>query len=417
MQTYSEDSIVEVYPFSRQQDGDEVVIGRQETGVFLALPTEAVDVLDQLAMGKTLREVQEDYLAAYGETLDLGDFLEILRNKGIIKSPDESDPNNPRLPRHSKKSSPEAQITYHFATFPQTLAQAIFGRTSLLCVAAITLLAIALICLEPALISHPTDLYFPVHRTVSVVLLTVASYLALFLHELAHLVAARSVGVNSRMGIGHRLWVLVAETDLTGLWSVPKDQRYLPLLAGLVVDFASSALLIIGLFLDSRHIFALTPFWFRLARAMVFTYYMRIAWQCLLFIRTDLYYVIANYLGCRNLMHDTEVFLRNQLARIFPVFRMTDQSHVPLSELRVVHIFALLWMGGRAAALYLLFAVTIPVCAKYVRNFAMTFREGFSTHPGDCVDALLMFAYILLPILIGMTLWLHSLTRRESATA
>jgi cytochrome c oxidase subunit IV len=34
----------------------------------------------------------------------------------------------------------------------------------------------------------------------------------------------------------------------------------------------------------------------------------------LLFIRTDLYYLIANYLGCKNLMRDTEVFLRNVLS-------------------------------------------------------------------------------------------------------
>ena len=66
--------------------------------------------------------------------------------------------------------------------------------------------------------------------------MTIFTYGGIFVHELAHLIAARAVGVNSRMGISHRLWYLVAETDLTGLWSVTRNQRYLPMLAGMIVD-------------------------------------------------------------------------------------------------------------------------------------------------------------------------------------
>jgi hypothetical protein len=49
-------------------------------------------------------------------------------------------------------------------------------------------------------------------------LVMVIGYATVFLHEMAHLVAARgAVGVSSRLGISHRLWYLVAETDMTGV--------------------------------------------------------------------------------------------------------------------------------------------------------------------------------------------------------
>src|SRR5205823_12081186 len=82
----------------------------------------------------------------------------------------------------------------------------------------------------------------------------------------------------------------------------------------------------------------------RLVRAMVFTTLMRIFWQCFLFIRTDFYYIISNFFNCRNLLKDTETFLRNQLARMVPLVLPIDQSDIPVSERRVIRGYALVWI-------------------------------------------------------------------------
>jgi hypothetical protein len=60
---YTRDSIVAVRSFTRQREGEEVVIGSPETGVFLAVPPEAVEFLDLLALGKSLGEVSDLYFA------------------------------------------------------------------------------------------------------------------------------------------------------------------------------------------------------------------------------------------------------------------------------------------------------------------------------------------------------------------
>ena len=83
---YTRDTVITVEPFTRQMEGEEVIIGRVETGVFLAVPCEAVEVLDDLAQGKTIGETSDIYLQKHGETPDLEEFLQILESKGIVKT-------------------------------------------------------------------------------------------------------------------------------------------------------------------------------------------------------------------------------------------------------------------------------------------------------------------------------------------
>src|ERR1700761_5361563 len=80
---YTNNSIVVVHPFTRQQEGEEVVIGNVAAGVFLALPVEVVELLDLLATGKSVGEVSAIYRDATGETPDLEDLLTSLDAKGI----------------------------------------------------------------------------------------------------------------------------------------------------------------------------------------------------------------------------------------------------------------------------------------------------------------------------------------------
>jgi hypothetical protein len=257
----------------------------------------------------------------------------------------------------------------------------------------------------------PLDLVFYQQRALSWTLLTTFTYAGIFLHELAHLVAARAVGVNSRMGISHRMWYLVAETDLTGLWSVPRKQRYLPMLAGMIVDAAVAASLVLLLFAEHQHLLFLSPFVRHLLRAMAFTNLLRILWQFFLFVRTDLYFVAVTYLNCKNLLLDTAAFLRNQLARVTTRVRPVDQSGIPPTERRAIRVYAALYLGGRAWAFITLFWVTIPVCIGYWGSLVPAFRVGYTANPSDFLDALTASLYFLVPTMAGFVFWAGALVR------
>jgi putative peptide zinc metalloprotease protein len=402
---FTRDSIVAVRPFTRQREGEEVVIGNPETGIFLAVPLDAVEVLDQLSQGKSLGEVSDLYFQEHGETPDLEDLLSHLQTKGLVE------PHITEAVGAEQVRRPIQETRFHFSSFPQSLAKLLFGRRVLTCEAALIALASAAILGCHSLMPVPMDLVFYRRRALSWTILTLFTYAGIFLHELAHLVAARSVGVNSRIGISHRLWYLVAETDLTGLWSVPRNQRYLPMLAGMIVDATVASLFVLYMFAVSQHLFFVSPFALHLLRAMAFTNLMRILWEFFLFVRTDLYFVAVTYLNCKNLLIDTRAFLRNQLGRVTSRVRPVDQSGIPPTERRAIRSYAALFLAGRAWAFVTLFWVTIPVCLGYWGSLVPAFRAGYSANPSDFLDALAASTYFLVPTVTGFVFWAGALIR------
>jgi putative peptide zinc metalloprotease protein len=403
---YSQDTLLSVSSFTRQQDGEEIIIGRLDTGIFLAIPQQAVEVLDHLAEGRSIGEVTILYQQKYGEIPDLRDFLELMEAKGIVQ-PVETQ-NRTTVPN----PAPPPQLRYHFSRFPESLARRLFSYPALAIYGIVVASAMVLVMQDKTLAPQAADLYFPSRRTVSWTILLAVNFATLFIHEFGHLVAARALGLNSHMGIGHRLWFLVGETDLTGLWSIPRSKRYLPLLAGSIIDAFSGALLIIVLF-SYNHGWVLLPgLCLRLVRAMAFIYVMRLVWQCFFFVRTDFYYVIISAFNCKNLMGDTEAFLRNAVARYIPWIGSIDQTAIPASERRVVRVFAVAWVAGRIAAFALLFMVTIPVSIRYIENIKGVLKSGYSANPYNFIDALLLAMYFFVPLTAGLTMWINGLLRR-----
>ncbi|HEX3684520.1 MAG TPA: hypothetical protein VHU83_18430 [Bryobacteraceae bacterium] len=408
MPAYTHDAVVVVRPFSRQAEGDDVVIGRVETGVFLAVPPGAVEVLDSLAEGKSIGEAADLYRQKHGAVPDLDDFLRILEVKGIIESPgaagQQSDGIHAQAPEHRR-------VRYHFADFPQSIARRIFSRPVLY--GSVVLIAVALgaYIKDPAVMPKLSDLYVSDHRTLIWGIWLLISYGSIAVHELSHLIAARAMGVSSRLGFGNRLWDLVAEADLTGLWSLPKRQRYLPLLAGSWLDVVLAAVCFLVLFAHGQQWIPIAPIPLQILKLMLLTYLTRVMWQGFLFVRTDYYYVISTFFNCRSLLSDTEAFLRNQVARIVPWIRKVDQTAIPAAERRVIPIYAAVWVGGRIMALMWLFSVTIPLGRKYIGNMGHALMNGFSANPGNFVDSLLMMCVFILPIVIGLVLWIMGLIR------
>ncbi len=401
---YGKDSTVDVRPFTRQRDGEEVVIGIRETGVYLALPPEAVDLLDQFAAGKTVGEVGDFYREVTGETPDLEDFLTALESNGLIEPSSAS-------PRSGNIRRPIREPKYHFSSFPQSLARRLFGYPVLACAAALIALAIALIAWDYSLIPGPRELVFEKRRALGLTLVTAIGYGGVFLHEMAHLIAARSLGVNSHIGISLRLWYIVFETDMTDLWSLPRRKRYLPMLAGILFDATLSSFFIVLLFAGRHGLLPLTPWTETLLRAAAFITMMRILWEFFLFMRTDIYYVAATFFNCKNMLNDTRVFLRNQRARLGSRVPIVDQSGIPPIERRAIRTYAVLYLAGIAWAFGSLLCVTLPFCASYAVSLTRAFRAGYSANPSDFIDAVLACCYFLIPTGAGIALWGWTLIR------
>lgn len=403
---YTADALVEVYPFTRQQDDHEVVIGRPDIMVYLALPPDAVELLDQLAAGKTVGQAQTAYQERYGELPDMEEFLTMLQAQGFVQPKVSSGPVEWTLVRGGQPVKP---MRYHFATFPQHVARRIFSAPVIVASVALIAVALAAIVSDPNVIPGWDAVVAQKYLTLATFTLLAISFVTVFMHELAHLIAARAVGVNARMGIGNRLWILVAETDLTGIWNVPKRQRYLPLLAGPLVDAVSASVLILVVY-AVRQGWINPPFavlW--IVRAMLFTYLLRLLWQTDFFLRTDLYYVFSNIFKCKNLMQETESFLGNLIKRVFRRGKLTDQSHVPSSEMRVARWYSLFWIIGRTGSTSKMLFITVPLMYTYVVLVGRAFGRGYAADPYGFIDALVITTAFFIPQIGGFGLWFRSL--------
>ncbi|HEY2498414.1 MAG TPA: hypothetical protein VGK24_15225 [Candidatus Angelobacter sp.] len=411
MTTYALDTVVSVGRFTRQPDGEDILIGNLENGTFLAVPAEAVEVLDYLAQGRTLQQASEFCREKYGEPLDIDDFIGIMEAKGFVATAKTGD--NGQLER--TVVPPASALRYHFSDFPQPVAKFLYGRPFLLFCLLLTVVAGAAMVADQSLVPRPTDLVFPQYRVASFLIFLCLAFGGMFLHELSHVVAARALGVNSRLGIGHRMWFLVAEADLTGLWGVPKKQRYLPLIAGVITDAVSAAILVLLLYAQDAQWVHLPILAIRICKALVMSYWLRILWQFYIFLRTDIYFVITNYFDCRNLLSDTEEFLKNCVSRFIRSPRLIDQSHIPAPERRVIRGYSVLWLGGRVLALYVLFAVTLPVVYGYLHDLFSAFRTGVSANIDGFIDSLLLSLFVVTTLSAGLFLWIRGMMRRERA--
>lgn len=412
MPHYPSDSRIAVYPFARQQDDDEIIISRLDTASVLVLPPDGVEILDCLATGMTIGELNTYYQNKYQETPDLDDFLQILEEAGFILPLKENQIINTQTVKTIFTDNTVEQKhpqQFHFTQFPEPLAQQLCSKfTFYLSLVIISIAGIAII-LNPSIVPGWQSLVFTEHITLMNLSLMIIGFIGVCLHEMAHLVAARSFGIGTRLGIGHRMWILVAEADMTGVWILPNKKRYIPFLAGPLLDLTITSVLFIILFVVESGWMALPNTILLILRAVIFAYLLGLLWQCYFFLRTDFYYVIANYFRCKNLMGDAIDLLQNTFAKLFPWLRSSDQSHIPPKERQAIQIYAWFWVIGRIIALMVFAFVVVPILYNYILIIGQILLAGYQANPYAFIDALLIGTIVVAFQGFGIVLWIQSI--------
>ncbi len=295
-------------------------------------------VLDDLARGDSVGEARARYLQRHGEDPDLEDFLQLLTERGFVRPRQAGETAEPAV-----FPSPRPVARTHFDNVPTWVAKLFFGPWTLAIYAVIIAAGIYTVVRDPSIFPGRRALYFERYPTVKILGVVAFSFVTLFLHEMSHLLAARAAGVKARLGISNRLWVVVAETDLTGLWAIPQKFRYLPLLAGPLTDLVTGALLLLALAAAKAGQLALSPLSVEMMRAIFFAYVMQFTWQFFFFVRTDFYYALTTAFDCKNLLGDAENLLKNKVAPLLrklpswsflPAWQYQDQSHISPREQR-----------------------------------------------------------------------------------
>lgn len=388
-----------VRPIAHKREGQSVTIGDLDRQVFLTIPAEGMDILSALAAGRTVGETVRLYEQAHDETPDVEDFLSVLADEGFVAPWDDE------AFAEQVKQAPAASL----GRISPAVARRLFGAPVLCACALLVGVAIALLVSDPGVMPGPKALVFHHHLAALSAAMFAVTLVGVMVHELGHLLAARASGVHARIRLSHRLWIVVAETDMTGIWMAPKRRRQLAFLAGPIIDVVCAALLVGVLWAQRRGAIELSPLLVQLTGAVLFSYLLRLLWQCFVFVRTDFYFVIATALGCKSLLADTEDLLRNRWARLRGRAAVIDQSAIPPREMRAVRAYSLVWLVGRILAFASLALVTLPVLAGYGAEVARALSGGRSSY--DTLDLLTLAALVIGVQGTGLVVWIRSLHR------
>ncbi|MFD5615122.1 PqqD family protein [Kitasatospora sp. NPDC127060] len=345
-------SVVTLHRLASRADRDDtVVVGRIDTGSFVAIPDVGARIISLLAGGATVGAVAAQVSSETGddfEVPDIAEFVEDLVGLGFVASIDGVELPGPPVPRSSLERLKPSHVRWLVSPKVHCLFALIIGSA-----------------VVAAVVRHTPppsyrDLLWTTTGSLVLVTQLVTGWTLIFIHELAHLATARAAGVPGRIELSTRLHFLVAQTDVTGIWAATRRQRLIVYSAGMASDATIGAVA----FLTSLSVApGGAAYW--AAKVIAATVTMAVPLQFLIFMRTDVYFILQELTGCRNLYTDGTAYVWYQVRRAFRKRsarrREADPTRdLPPAEQHTVRWYALLLVAGTLVFLAVALNTTLP---------------------------------------------------------
>jgi len=350
-------------------EAEDWIVGRVELEEFVAIPQLGVRAIRLLSDGHTVNETRQRLESEDDDAIEVLSFVEQLRELGFLKAIDGIVVDGAR--DEIASSLPWIRPRFVGWLFSGSLRAVYAG----LCAVALVTMG-----LRPSLLPRYGDLFISRSTTTVVVADTAISLALMGLHELAHLVAARSLGVPARISWGTRLFDLVAQTSMPGVWAVSRRERMRCYLAGLAFEAVLASVVIIVLAAANLHGAA-----GRTGSAIVALILLGFLMQLLVFKRTDVYFVVADLIGARNLHDDACRYLLTRLRVLVSRARRRAPPASPAQlglmdrrEYRLVRGYAWFMVAGSAASAAGLAAYIVPAIATLFARSRVELMTGIS---------------------------------------
>ena len=346
-------------------------------------------MLSALADGRSVAEAAAAAFEHSQVEVDVEDFLATLEEAGIL------------VYEESPALSGEVRWV---SGVPSWLARPLFGKVAWSCYALAFVFVMVAFAAEPALRPSFEDYLFLPDPLLSILCAYAISMVIMIVHESWHWLAGRAIDVPARFRISYRGIFLAAETDLSLLLTRPRRQRYGPMLAGPAFDISLLALATglcwayYGLGLPLPDVLA------RLLGALILMIVANLVLQCAVFLRTDLYAVLACVLHCDNLYKVSWLTMKSRL------LRMTAEESAELEsaskrDRSVAQWFSILYFLGMLSVFWFLLNYLLPGA---VGGFTWMFGNILSLSTGSLAFwesvavALLSAASILGPLPLAL---------------
>lgn len=350
---------------SRPDGADEVIVGRLATGDFVRLPTVGMRVLELLSRHHSVAETRARVAEESGEEVDVADFVSELITLGFVAevdglpvpAPEPRRPTFPRLtPRHAAWSlSPVLPVA----------------------VGVLALSAAAALAARPQMVPNYHDLVWSRYGSLVLLVMFGVGWPLLLLHEAAHLITARAAGVPARVELGTRLQFLVVQTDMGGIELAPRRHRLTAYLAGIAVNVTIASCAILAMAWTR----AGSPAHQALAILTILAL-IPLPFQAMVFMRTDVYFVLQDLTGCPDLFGDGRAYACYLARRLLPGRRHPSpadpSANMPATQRRAVRVYSVVLVVGTVLCLAALAAVTAPTDISVLATAARHLGPGNS---------------------------------------
>ncbi|MFE9452197.1 hypothetical protein [Streptomyces sp. NPDC006739] len=387
------DRPVALRPLVYLEEGDEVTIGSPDVDSYAVFPADGAELVRMLADGASPRQAADHHEKAHGESVDMPDLLRVLADLGFVQDQDGT----------GVAAEPAA-------VRGQRLGRLLFSKPAWLCYALVTSLSLLEMARHPDLAPHRGALFFTSSYTAISLVLFLGQIPFLALHEGFHALAGRRLGLRSGFSVGRRLIYVVFETTLPGLVAVPRRQRCLPILAGMVADVLATAVLTLAAAVLRAPGGAL-PLAGRVCVALAFAIVLRLLWQFFFYLRTDLYVLLTTALGCADLHGASATVLRNAVRRRTGRPAL-DLSGYGAADRRVARWYAWLLPVGYALTLLSFAAVVVPSAYRLLSGLFGRLRAGAPMT--GILDSATLLALLLAQLLVVAVLALRDRRARRA---
>jgi hypothetical protein len=357
--------VLRLHRLSFVPDGDEVVVGRRDIDSYGVFPPDGAALVRELSAGRSLPDAERWYEATYGEKVDIDGLVAVLDELQFVRG------------QHEAVAGDAPPVRW------QHLGRALFSPAALAAYLSVIVAAVAIAIAQPALAPRPGNVFFASSFVVVELTIVFGQLPLSAIHELAHLLAARRLGLASRIRLSNRFYFVVFETSMDGLVGVPRRQRYLPMLAGIGADIVAMASLTLVAALTRGDDGSLVS---GVCLALAFSTLPRIVWQFYFFLQTDIYYLAATVLGCIDLHRTSRQWLGNRVNRVLGRHdRLLDEDSWHPHDRRAARWYGPLMVAGYTTAIVMALLVALPVAWRLFGGAikALLSSDSAPTHVWD----------------------------------
>jgi hypothetical protein len=378
-----------LHPIHIREDRKNFIIEDKVTGEFFEMPSICIHAIEMIEKGIGLFEIEKELKEVYPqEEVSLLEFAQQLIDMELIE---EIDGQTLDYVKKTKEVS-------GFMWIPERFGKFFFNQYSVVGYILLFFINVGILIINPQLFPHYKDLFVFDVMVFNILLYMGLSFIMVLFHEFGHVLAMRAEGLPSKIEIGHRLFLVVLETDMSIVWSLPAKRRNKLYLAGISFDIVMLFMaLITSLFLPNLSGIALG-----IVGIIVYDVIIRLIYQCCIYMKTDLYFVFENWSGCYNLIENVQNFFKG----MFTFNKKDYNKEIFEGEKPVLITYGIFYLLGMSITLTLLLVYYIPQIIYLIRKSVPGF--GMSYTSIQFWDAVMVMLQLLLGIGLLFYSWMKS---------